>query len=147
MLIGVIAFAAYSLVLLQTGRLCVCEMLPNTVDAGKSPPAKIERFDSAHIDEVLSELEERFPFLRVTGIAGGAAAPGLGLPASYDGRNSLFLFSAAQTTPPSYSLDLSTQENHGAEGRQFYGRFEEIRASLDYGYHGENRHAFDCCHS
>ena len=147
MLIGVIAFAAYSLVLLQTGRLCVCEMLPNTVDAGTSPPAKIERFDSAHIDEVLSELEDRFPFLRVSGAGGGVAAPGLGLPASYDGRNSLFLFSAAQAIPPSYSLDLSTQENHGAEGRRFYGRFKEIRASLDYGYHGENRHAFDCCHS
>ena len=59
------------------------------------------------------------------------------LPASYNGRNSLFLFSSKHPIPSYYSLDLSTQENYSVANKQFYGPFREIRASLDYGYHGE----------
>ncbi|KAL7530755.1 hypothetical protein ACHAXR_007132 [Thalassiosira sp. AJA248-18] len=60
------------------------------------------------------------------------------LPASYNGRNSLFLFSTSQTNIPSYySLELSTQENYGVEDKHnFYGPFAEIRGGLDFDYHG-----------
>ena len=59
------------------------------------------------------------------------------LPASYNGRNSLFLFSSKHPIPSYYSLDLSTQENYSVVNKQFYGPFREIRASLDYDYHGK----------
>ena len=59
------------------------------------------------------------------------------LPASYNGQNSLFLFSSKHPIPSYYSLDLSTQENYSVANKQFCGPFREIRASLDYDYHGE----------
>lgn len=58
------------------------------------------------------------------------------LPDSYNGRNSLFLFSTAQPIPSFFSLDMPTQENYGTENKQFYGPFKEIRSSLDFDYHG-----------
>lgn len=59
------------------------------------------------------------------------------LPNSYNGRNSLFLFSRAQGDIPShFSLDSSTQENYGVENKELYGKFREVRAGLDYAYHG-----------
>ena len=59
------------------------------------------------------------------------------LPPSYNGRNSLFLFSKSQAIPSSYSIDRSTQENYGVANRDFGGPFAKIRASLDYNYHGK----------
>ena len=59
------------------------------------------------------------------------------LPDSYNERNSLFEFSSAQSIPPYYSVDESTQENYAVEDKHFYGPFKEIRSSLDYNYHGE----------
>ncbi|KAL7540760.1 hypothetical protein ACHAWF_006776 [Thalassiosira exigua] len=58
------------------------------------------------------------------------------LPPSYNGRNSLFLFSRSEEVPAYYSVDLSTQENYGVEHREFWGPFRDIRAQLDYDYHG-----------
>ena len=59
------------------------------------------------------------------------------LPPSYNGRNSLFLFSKSQPIPPSFSLDMSTQENYGVENKSFFGPFRDIRSGLDFAYHGE----------
>lgn len=56
---------------------------------------------------------------------------------SYNGRNSLWLFSETYTIPPFFQFDLSTQENYGSEDRDFYGPFKEIRGNLDFDYHGE----------
>eukprot|EP00581_Thalassiosira_minuscula_P006305 CAMPEP_0183746956 /NCGR_PEP_ID=MMETSP0737-20130205/67020_1 /TAXON_ID=385413 /ORGANISM="Thalassiosira miniscula, Strain CCMP1093" /LENGTH=406 /DNA_ID=CAMNT_0025982663 /DNA_START=266 /DNA_END=1486 /DNA_ORIENTATION=- len=60
------------------------------------------------------------------------------LPESYNGRNSLFLFSSQQPIPAKYSLSKSTQGNYAAEDgvKDFYGPFQEIRSRLDYNYHG-----------
>lgn len=55
---------------------------------------------------------------------------------SYNGRNSLWLFSESYTIPSYFSFDLSTQENYGEEEREFHGPFKEIRANLDFDYHG-----------
>merc|ERR1719203_109666 len=52
-------------------------------------------------------------------------------------RNSVFLFSGSgEGVPGFYSVNLSTQENYGMEGKDFHGRFGEIRAGLDFEYHG-----------
>ena len=62
------------------------------------------------------------------------------LPDSYNGRNSLFLFSKSEGIPNYYSVDMSTQENYGVENNddeEYYGKFRKIRASLDFEYHGE----------
>lgn len=75
----------------------------------------------------------------------GRKRPPLSLPPSYNGRNSLFLFSKSQAIPSSYSIDRSTQENYGVANRDFGGPFAKIRASLDYNYHGnyiESRQIF-----
>ena len=54
------------------------------------------------------------------------------LPASYNGRNSLFLFADSFIIPTYFSFQLSTQENYGEEDRDFRGPFKEIRANLDF---------------
>jgi len=67
------------------------------------------------------------------------------LPASYNGRNSLFLFADSFIIPTYFSFQLSTQENYGEEDRDFRGPFKEIRANLDFEYHGnykKERQAF-----
>eukprot|EP00585_Thalassiosira_rotula_P019704 CAMPEP_0196201344 /NCGR_PEP_ID=MMETSP0912-20130531/4451_1 /TAXON_ID=49265 /ORGANISM="Thalassiosira rotula, Strain GSO102" /LENGTH=379 /DNA_ID=CAMNT_0041474987 /DNA_START=179 /DNA_END=1318 /DNA_ORIENTATION=+ len=67
------------------------------------------------------------------------------LPPSYNGRNSLWLFSESYVIPSYFSFDLSTQENYGEENRDYYGPFKEIRANLDFEYHGnykKERQAF-----
>ncbi|KAL9190466.1 hypothetical protein ACHAXT_007677 [Thalassiosira profunda] len=43
---------------------------------------------------------------------------------------------ASYDVPSYFLLDLSTQENYGVEDREFYGQFKQIRAGLDYDYHG-----------
>lgn len=58
------------------------------------------------------------------------------LPASYNGRNSLFLFSLSEPVLPDFSLDLSTKENYAVDNMEYFGPFKDIRATLDYNYHG-----------
>lgn len=67
------------------------------------------------------------------------------LPSSYQGRNSLYLFSNECKIPSDFDFDKSTQENYAADSQEFYGPFEEFRASLDFSYHGnytKERQAF-----
>ena len=60
------------------------------------------------------------------------------LPESYQGRNSLFLFSNVAGVPSYFEVGLSTQENYGIENEgECFGPFKEIRRSLDFDYHGE----------
>ena len=59
------------------------------------------------------------------------------LPTSYDGRQSLKDFTSSEEVPLFYSFDMSTQENYGVENKEFYGPYKDIRAELDYDYHGE----------
>ena len=61
------------------------------------------------------------------------------LPSSYNGRQSLLLFSQNYyDVPLHYSFDKSTQENYGVmNNMDFYGPFKDIRRSLDYDYHGK----------
>ena len=59
------------------------------------------------------------------------------LPPSYNGRNSLWLFSESYAIPSWFSFDMSTQENYGVETKGFNGPFKEVRAKLDFDYHGE----------
>ena len=44
----------------------------------------------------------------------------------------LFLFAFA------YDIDYSksTQENYNLEGKQFHGKYVDVRESLDFNYHG-----------
>jgi len=61
------------------------------------------------------------------------------LPSSYNGRQSLLLFSQNYyDVPQHYSFEKSTQENYGVtNNKDFYGPFKDIRRSLDYDYHGK----------
>jgi len=58
------------------------------------------------------------------------------LPASYNGRNSLFLFSLSEPVFPDFAIDRSTKEIYGADNLEYYGPFRDVRAKLDYNYHG-----------
>lgn len=58
------------------------------------------------------------------------------LPASYNGRNSLFLFSLSEPVLPDFAIDRSTKEIYGADNLEYYGPFRDVRAKLDYNYHG-----------
>ena len=43
---------------------------------------------------------------------------------------------AAEQTPAGYDFGKSTNENYGVgDGREFYGKFVDIRRKLDYNYH------------
>lgn len=58
------------------------------------------------------------------------------LPSSYNGRQSLFLFSSKKGIPQDYDFGKSTQENYNSNERSFTGPFATIRKNLDHDYHG-----------
>lgn len=58
------------------------------------------------------------------------------LPSSYNGRQSLFLFSSKEGIPQDYDFGKSTQENYSSGEGNFAGPFASIRENLDFDYHG-----------
>ena len=64
------------------------------------------------------------------------AVHGVRLPSSYNGRQSLFLFSSKKGIPQDYDFGKSTQENYNSDDGKFAGPFASIRENLDLDYHG-----------
>lgn len=72
----------------------------------------------------------------IAGLSSKEEIPSARLPASYNGRNSLFDFNLNRSVPQNYDINKSTQENYGSDSKEFVGPFACAREKLDYDYHG-----------